>query len=109
MKLSGHLKLEIVDELTGEIIKTIEQDNIITDLAYSNTNMTNNCYWNGRTIFISTETATPVRSKTSIQVSGFAYRGAGQIIMYRNGLILCSSADVGKTLTGFFSYVARSD
>ena len=34
---------------------------------------------------------------------------AGQIIMYRNGLILCSSADVGKTLTGFFSYVARSD
>jgi hypothetical protein len=34
---------------------------------------------------------------------------AGQVIVYRNGLIVCSSADVNKTLTGYFSYVARSD
>ena len=34
---------------------------------------------------------------------------AGQVIGYRNGLLLCSTADVGKTVTGYFSYVARSD
>jgi hypothetical protein len=33
----------------------------------------------------------------------------GQIILYRNGLILCSTADVNKTLRGYFSYVAKSD
>jgi hypothetical protein len=78
MKLSGHLTLEIVDELTGEIVNKIEQDNIITDLAYSDINVVNSCYWPARGIFISTETATPVRSKTTIQCSGIAYQGAGQ-------------------------------
>ena len=33
----------------------------------------------------------------------------GQIILYRNGLIICSTADDTKTLTGYFSYVAKSD
>jgi hypothetical protein len=78
MKLSGHLTLEIINELTGEVVNKIEQDNIITDLAYSDTNLTNFCYWSARNIFISTETATPVRSKTTIQCSGIAYQGSGQ-------------------------------
>lgn len=78
MKLSGHLTLEVVNELTGEIVNTIEKDNIITDLAYSDTNVTNSCFWPARNIFISTETATPVRSKTTIQCSGIAYQGSGQ-------------------------------
>ena len=33
----------------------------------------------------------------------------GQIIIYRNGLILCSTQDANKTLRGYFSYVARSN
>ena len=33
----------------------------------------------------------------------------GQIIVYRSGLILCSPVDGGKTLAGYFSYIARSN
>jgi hypothetical protein len=79
MKLSGHLTIQIVDEITGDIVQTIEQDNLITDLAYTDTSgLANSGYWRARNIFISTETATPVRTKTSIQCSGTAYRGTGQ-------------------------------
>lgn len=79
MKLSGHLTLEIVDEITGKVIEKREQDNIITNFAYTEMVKNDNIFqWAGRNIFISTETATPVRSKTSIQCSGTAYQGSGQ-------------------------------
>lgn len=78
MKFSGHLTLKVIDEITGEVINTIEQDNIITDLTYKEKNLVSNASWSARNIFISTETATPIRSKTSIQCSGTAYQGSGQ-------------------------------
>ena len=78
MKLSGHLTLQIVNELTGEIVQTIEQDNIITDIAYKSEALVERCYWEANRIFISNETATPIRTKTSIQCLGTAYQGSGQ-------------------------------
>lgn len=78
MKLSGHVKIEKVDIITNNVVEVIEKDNIITDIAYQDNRLTGDCWWEANNIFISNETATPTRSKTSIQCMGTATRGTGQ-------------------------------
>lgn len=86
LKIKGHATINVIDATTNEIVRTVEGDNIITDLTYKD--IANNIEipfssssgftWFGRTIFISDETATPVRTKTTIRCMGTATRAVGQ-------------------------------
>ncbi len=85
LNIKGHVIIKVVDATTNEIVNTIEGDNIITDITYRDlANLPNpfsgrsGFWWPAQTIFISDESATPVRTKTTIRCMGSASRAVGQ-------------------------------